>query len=231
MTITKADPRMLNLSDAEALKASMGLGQVNNTADADKPISTAVQAALSAVEADALAALAALEGKAATSHTHTIADTTGLQEALNSASPDIVTLYDQTLATAAAFFESPAVLDWDAYTLFEAQWMRLGGSVNGAGASLAARSDASVAVSQALFSQNWSDNNKTDGVMRLLRSPRGASFRYSIYGNSLFWNDSAMIVQSYGTSALSAVGADRIRISMLSGNVMAGIRMIIRGYK
>lgn len=50
-------------------KAMVGLGNVDNTADTAKPISTATQTAL--------------DGKAATSHTHTIANVTGLQTALD----------------------------------------------------------------------------------------------------------------------------------------------------
>lgn len=50
-------------------KSMVGLGNVDNTSDASKPISTATQTAL--------------DGKAATSHTHAIADVTGLQSALD----------------------------------------------------------------------------------------------------------------------------------------------------
>ncbi|WP_216076022.1 hypothetical protein, partial [Acinetobacter baumannii] len=50
-------------------KAQVGLDKVDNTADLDKPISTATQTAL--------------DGKAAASHTHTIANVTGLQSALD----------------------------------------------------------------------------------------------------------------------------------------------------
>jgi Phage tail repeat like len=50
-------------------KASVGLNNVNNTADANKPISTSTATALS--------------GKATIVHTHAIADTTGLQAALD----------------------------------------------------------------------------------------------------------------------------------------------------
>ena len=49
--------------------AGIGLGSVNNTSDLNKPVSTATQAAL--------------DGKAATSHTHAIIDVTGLQAALD----------------------------------------------------------------------------------------------------------------------------------------------------
>lgn len=50
-------------------KAQVGLANVDNTSDANKPISTATQTAL--------------DGKAASSHTHAISDTTGLQTALD----------------------------------------------------------------------------------------------------------------------------------------------------
>jgi hypothetical protein len=50
-------------------KADVGLGAVDNTSDANKPVSTATATALS--------------GKAATVHTHAVADTTGLQAALD----------------------------------------------------------------------------------------------------------------------------------------------------
>lgn len=50
-------------------KVQVGLGNVDNTSDADKPVSTATQNAL--------------DGKANTSHTHAVADVTGLQAALD----------------------------------------------------------------------------------------------------------------------------------------------------
>jgi hypothetical protein len=50
-------------------KADVGLGSVDNTADVDKPVSSAMQTALNA--------------KAALAHTHEIADVTGLQTALD----------------------------------------------------------------------------------------------------------------------------------------------------
>lgn len=50
-------------------KAQVGLGNVDNTSDAAKPISTAQQAAL--------------DGKAAVSHTHAISDVTNLQSSLD----------------------------------------------------------------------------------------------------------------------------------------------------
>jgi len=50
-------------------KSQVGLGNVDNTSDADKPVSTAQQTALN--------------GKANTSHTHSIANVTGLQSELD----------------------------------------------------------------------------------------------------------------------------------------------------
>lgn len=54
-------------------KAHVGLGSVDNTSDAAKPISTATQTAL--------------DGKAASSHTHTTANVTGLDTALAAKAP------------------------------------------------------------------------------------------------------------------------------------------------
>jgi hypothetical protein len=84
-------------------KAAVGLSNVDNTADANKPISTAQQTALNAkantshshIIGDVTGLQTALDGKAATSHTHTrsqitdfahshvIGDVTGLQTALD----------------------------------------------------------------------------------------------------------------------------------------------------
>ena len=54
-------------------KADVGLGNVDNTSDAAKPISTATQTALN--------------GKANSSHSHAVADVTGLQTALDGKAP------------------------------------------------------------------------------------------------------------------------------------------------
>jgi len=54
-------------------KADVGLGDVDNTPDAAKPVSTATQAAL--------------DGKANASHGHAMADVTGLQTALDAKAP------------------------------------------------------------------------------------------------------------------------------------------------
>ncbi|MBE1471374.1 hypothetical protein [Kibdelosporangium phytohabitans] len=57
-------------------RADVGLANVDNTADTAKPISTATQAAL--------------DGKAATSHNHAVADVTGLQTSLNAKATKLV---------------------------------------------------------------------------------------------------------------------------------------------
>lgn len=72
-------------------KAQVGLSNVDNTSDANKPISTAAQTALNGKAntththaiSDTTGLQAALDGKAATSHTHTIANVTGLQTAID----------------------------------------------------------------------------------------------------------------------------------------------------
>ena len=58
-------------------KASVGLGNVDNTADLDKPISTATQTALN--------------GKSNTVHAHIIDNVTGLQDALDAKEPTVAT--------------------------------------------------------------------------------------------------------------------------------------------
>lgn len=55
--------------DVTLTKSDVGLSNVDNTSDVNKPVSTATQTALS--------------GKANTSHTHTISDTTNLQTSLD----------------------------------------------------------------------------------------------------------------------------------------------------
>ena len=56
-------------------KTDVGLGSVDNTSDADKPISTAMQTALNGKQVAG--------SYAAATHTHTVADVTGLQAALD----------------------------------------------------------------------------------------------------------------------------------------------------
>lgn len=65
-------------------KADVGLSNVDNTSDASKPVSSATQTAL--------------DGKANTSHSHAIADTTGLQTALDGKVEDSVTDGHTTVA-------------------------------------------------------------------------------------------------------------------------------------
>lgn len=85
-------------------KAQVGLANVDNTADSAKPVSTAQAAADTAVANAASAALTAgLATKAAASHTHAIADTTGLQAALDAkAVPNANNFFsaDQTISKA-----------------------------------------------------------------------------------------------------------------------------------
>ena len=57
-------------------KADVGLGSVDNTSDAAKPVSTATQSAL--------------DGKAASVHGHPISDVTGLQTALDAHDDGVV---------------------------------------------------------------------------------------------------------------------------------------------
>jgi len=72
-------------------KSDVGLGNVDNTSDANKPISSATATALSGKAATSHAHIignvtglqTALDGKALASHTHIIGDVTGLQDALD----------------------------------------------------------------------------------------------------------------------------------------------------
>ena len=66
-------------------KASVGLGNVDNTSDTSKPISSATQTALNA--------------KADTSHAHVIADTTNLQASLDAKADETVTVTGTTSLT------------------------------------------------------------------------------------------------------------------------------------
>jgi hypothetical protein len=78
------------LTDVQA-KSLLGLDQVNNTSDTNKPVSTATQTALDGKAdtvhthaiADVTGLQSALDNKAAASHTHTISQVTGLQTALD----------------------------------------------------------------------------------------------------------------------------------------------------
>ncbi len=70
---------------AKVSQASIGLGNVNNTSDINKPVSTAQQTALDekADLSDFTLLQALVDTKANTNHTHVINDTTGLQTALD----------------------------------------------------------------------------------------------------------------------------------------------------
>jgi hypothetical protein len=68
---TTAGRTILTAADAAAQRTALSLGNVDNTSDANKPISSATQTALN--------------GKANTVHTHVIADVTGLQTLLDDA--------------------------------------------------------------------------------------------------------------------------------------------------
>lgn len=78
--------------DLALTKGDIGLGNVDNTSDLNKPISTATQTAL--------------DGKAALSHTHAIADVTGLQTALDGKQP-----LDATLTALAGLSVSTGLLE------------------------------------------------------------------------------------------------------------------------
>ena len=75
----------------EITKNTLGLGNVDNTSDKDKPISDAVAAALQLkaalthihAQADITGLAEALAGKSATGHTHSIANITNLATQLN----------------------------------------------------------------------------------------------------------------------------------------------------
>lgn len=70
--------------DVVLTKTSVGLGNVDNTSDLNKPISTATSSALS--------------GKANTTHSHLISDVTGLQTALDNKQP-LATVLTNTTAS------------------------------------------------------------------------------------------------------------------------------------
>lgn len=78
-------------------RGDVGLANVDNTSDANKPISTATQLALNGKAAlahthiisDVTGLQTALDSKAATGHTHTIAAVTGLQSELDSKAPTV----------------------------------------------------------------------------------------------------------------------------------------------
>lgn len=79
------------VGEVTADKNLVGLGNVDNTSDADKPVSTATQTALNGKSntghahtiADVTGLQTALDGKASAVHSHVISDVTGLQTALD----------------------------------------------------------------------------------------------------------------------------------------------------
>lgn len=105
-----------NQGDITLTKADVGLNNVNNTADANKPISNATQTALNAkadtsavntalsAKADTSAVNSALAGKANSSHSHAIGDVTNLQTSLDakpdSAEVDTIRVLTQSAYTA-----------------------------------------------------------------------------------------------------------------------------------
>jgi hypothetical protein len=78
-------------------KTDVGLGNVDNTSDANKPVSTATQAALN--------------GKANSSHSHVIADVTSLQTALDGKAPltSPALIGTPTAPSAAAYADSTQI--------------------------------------------------------------------------------------------------------------------------
>ena len=72
---TTAGRTILTAADDAAQRTALSLGNVDNTSDVNKPVSSATQTALN--------------GKANTVHTHAIADVTGLQAALDASSNNL----------------------------------------------------------------------------------------------------------------------------------------------
>ena len=93
------------------VKADVGLGNVDNTSDANKPVSSATQTALNA-KADSSALTSGLAGKANTVHTHVISDVTNLQTTLTSKADDSAVVHNtgaETVAGVKTFSSSPIV--------------------------------------------------------------------------------------------------------------------------
>lgn len=91
------DHTLLTDNPHQVTKAQVGLSNVDNTADLSKPVSTATQTALN--------------GKANTSHTHTIAQVMGLQAAINGKA-DTSSLADvATSGDYADLINTPAPID------------------------------------------------------------------------------------------------------------------------
>ncbi len=102
------------------VKADVGLGNVDNTSDANKPVSSATQTALNAkantnhshAVADVTGLQTALDAKASSSHTHAVSNVTGLQVALDSKAADnsvVHTSGNETVAGVKTFSASPVV--------------------------------------------------------------------------------------------------------------------------
>ncbi|MBK3757040.1 phage tail fiber domain-containing protein [Stutzerimonas frequens] len=101
---TKNSLNLSDLTDKVAAKANLGMGNVDNTSDLDKPISTATQQALDALQSGKANAThshsitqvsglqSALDSKAASVHSHAISDVTGLQTALDGKANDTVSI-------------------------------------------------------------------------------------------------------------------------------------------
>ncbi len=81
--------------DVTLAKADVGLGNVDNTSDASKPVSTATQTALngkansthSHAISDVTNLQTSLDGKASSTHSHAISDVTNLQTSLDAKAP------------------------------------------------------------------------------------------------------------------------------------------------